>query len=45
VQQRPAARACADDYDIEMVVHDRIGSGREGKPYKQKLLAVYFNAC
>jgi hypothetical protein len=34
MQQRPPARARADDDDVEMLVHDGSWSGKEAKPYR-----------
>src|ERR1041384_4953105 len=33
MQQRPPARARADDDDVEMLVHDGSWSGKGGRPY------------
>src|SRR5262245_50384282 len=34
IRQRPAARACADDDHVEMVVHDGSWSREKRSPYK-----------
>ena len=38
MEQRPPARARADDDDVEMIVHDGNWSGCGGKPYEIKPL-------
>ena len=40
MQQRPAARAGADDDDVVVVGHDTNWSGYKRKPYREKQLGV-----